>query len=277
MKNKITIILLIFLSLLVSHCLHREYAEEVDPELPRGNYYIRYFETCGMQVNCNNQLTKEKAERLDEYYMTFEKGELLIVLAYYYRDKELFRKLFYYYDELENLIKAEFTDSNNNILSYNLYEYDDKKILLRMLEYLEGDILYKDTRFIYKEFGKIKIIDSKDYSESEFVRRKYIVFNYNAQGELISQTDYDTYYLVFKPPIGELTKDFLTRYFLKNPRILEYELVSETEDYAGYTILHLKTNTKEIAQKLLVALNFVGEIRDIKETKFDKNIITFIR
>jgi hypothetical protein len=57
--------------------------------------------------------------------------------------------------------------------------------------------IYRITKYTYEEFDRIRIIDIKDYSEKEFVKRQYVVIEYDAEGNITKQTDYDTYYLVF--------------------------------------------------------------------------------
>ncbi|MFW5799390.1 MAG: hypothetical protein ACOCV8_01140 [Spirochaetota bacterium] len=283
-NNKKLIIILIIISitgLFVNNCLHREYTIDTDPQLPEGEYFIRYFEYCGMRANCTNQIDENKALKSNEYFKTFETSDIKIVLAYHYKMEELYRKIFYHYNEKEKLIKSEYTDPANNILSYNIFKYNKNRKLVEVLEYLKDDNkddkLYRQTKYIYNESDKIKIIDIKEYTQKDFVRRKYIIILYDIEGEITSQTEYDTYYLVFKPSIGSITKDMLQSYFLQNPSINDYELIEDSDKYTGYTILHIKYNTKEIAKHLLLALKFVGEIRETKRLEFSDNIITFIR
>lgn len=282
MKKKILKMLLIIIFIIsiisIIFCSgNRIFVEEVDPELPEDVYYKRYFESCNMEGSCSNQVDEDEVIKLKEYYETYENRDYEIVLAYYYKDDGLFRKYFYYYNDMNNIEKTNYTDPDNNLLSYNEYEYDRNKNLIKKEQYLADGTLYKETKYIYEDFDKLKIINTLDYTPEEFVRRQYVVIEYDIEGEIVAQTDYDTYYLVFKPSIGTITKDMLMNYFLKNPRIIEQELIADNVDYTGYTILHVKNNTKDIAQKLLVSLNSVGEVRDTEDVKFTKNIITFIR
>lgn len=278
MRKLILIIIIFILACSSLSCLHREKALEVDSKLPGGSYYIRYFEECTLKLQCSGQLKKEDITDRKAYFMTFETEGLDILLAYQYLDSKLFRKYFYFYDEQYNLIKCEYTDSDDNILSYHIYKYDDKNNLIREMSFLKNDKLYKDIKYVYEDFDKIKVIDVKDYSEEDFVRRKYIIIEYDVEGNIIRQTDYDTFFLVFKPPIGKATKASLKRYFMRSPDVLKYDIVVETENYTGYTILHRKISPKEITEKLLFSLKNVGEIRDIKHIEYsDQIIIKFLR
>ncbi len=273
MKKLNLIIIILFVTLSLLSCLHRE-----KPKLPGSAYYVRYFEECTLRLQCAGQLNKEEITNKKKYFMTFETQGMDILLAYQYLNDSLFRKFFYFYDEQNNLIKTEYTDPENNLLSYHIYKYDKNNNLIRALSYLKNDKIYKDVKYIYNEFNKISVIDVKDYSEEEFVRKQYIVIEYNIEGKVISQTDYDTFFLMFKPPVGKATKVSLKRYFMRNPDILEYEFITEKKDYTAYTVLHKKISPKDVTEKLLFSLRNIGEIRDTKHIEYtNRNIIKFLR
>jgi hypothetical protein len=58
---------------------------------------------------------------------------------------------------------------------------------------------------------------------------------------------------------------------MKDPDIMEHKLVNEKEgEFTGYTILHITTSPKVIAKKVIVSLDFVGEIRVQKKYNTQK-------
>jgi hypothetical protein len=89
MRSKIIILCLfcLFSLIFLIGCLHREQASFVDPKLPFGDYYVRYFEFCGMNAQCRNQLDKKELIKYSEYYMTFETSDIRLVLTYQYKIK----------------------------------------------------------------------------------------------------------------------------------------------------------------------------------------------
>ncbi len=276
-KLVLILIILIIFTIIISCTTTLEEVQDVDPLIPKGNYIVRYFERCNIEAECFVELDPKYAVDFDDYFKTFWDKKDYLWLAYNFNMGELYRKYVFYYNKLGYMTKSEYRDPEDDLLSYTLYEYDENRNLVRVAEFLKDDILKKETIYIYEDFDRIKIIDVRDYTEEEFVRRKYVVIEYDVEGNIVNETDYDTYFLVFKPPIGELTRDFLLRYFLKNPDIIDYKLVKDTFNYTGFTILHIRTNPTKIVEKLLFSLNFVGEIRDVYKVNYSKdNIITFL-
>ncbi len=277
-KKTLIIISLMLIITAISSCTAAlEEVENVDPIIPAGTYIVKYFERCNEDAECFVKLGPKYAVDFDDYFKTFWDKKDYLWLAYNYYMGELYRKYVYNYNKLGLMTRSEYRDSDDELLSYIIYEYDEYRNLIRVAKYLKGDKLEKETKYIYEDFDRIKIIDVKDYSEKEFVRRKYVVIEYDVEGNIVNETDYDTYYLIFKPPIGDLTRDFLIRYFLKNPDIIDYKMVQDKTEYTGYTILHLRTHPTKIVEKLLFSLNFVGEISDVYKVNYSKdNIITFL-
>lgn len=113
-------------------------------------------------------------------------GNPIEILDYDYKMKDIEHKTLLEYDKMGNLIKQSVYDDIDSLSETNSYEYNDKKLEMKMTSYKYDFLLFK---YSYQYDNKNRVIEKTTYENGREIVRKTL-YEYDYNGNKTKETIY---------------------------------------------------------------------------------------